>query len=123
MPSLDELLADVQAAGKKRGWLRGVGGAGGPRSALHGALVSLLQHGEAVAMKMALGIMEFETAPARGWVYDRDYRFVSNVHDEAQSETRPDLAQEYGEAFNAAIEEAGRRLNMRCPLGGEFKVG
>ncbi|WP_458098588.1 DNA polymerase [Roseomonas sp. WA12] len=123
MPGLDELLKDVQAQGKAKGHLLGCDKAPIPCNALHSALVSLLQYGEQRAMKLAQGIIQFEIAPERGWQYGTDYAFVTNVHDEVQSEVRPDLAQEYGEFFNRAIALAGVRLETRCPLAGEFKIG
>ncbi|MDB5317107.1 MAG: hypothetical protein JWO24_2951 [Rhodospirillales bacterium] len=146
MPGLDDLLEDVQKAGKELEvpggdaagreaarkanrpyrapkFLRGIGGAWVPISTAHAALVSLLQHGEAVAMKMALGIFEFEHLAPRGLVHGSQYAYCSNVHDEVQFECLPELAEELGDLFSECIEEAGRRLKMRCPLGGEKKVG
>lgn len=121
---LDDLLADVQDRGKAKGFLKGIGGAPVPVSAAHSALVSLLQHGEAVAMKWALGRFHFDRAPALGFEYGRDWRYCSNVHDEVQFEA-PDAerAEILGDLFSSCIEEAGEALKMRCPLGGEKKVG
>lgn len=123
MPGLDDLIEDVQAAGKSRGFVKGIGGAPVPTAALHAALVSLLQHGEAVAMKMALGIFEFEFMQPRGMRHGVDYAYCSNVHDEVQFECPEENAEPFGALFSECIEEAGRRLKMRCPLGGEHKVG
>jgi DNA polymerase-1 len=123
MPGLDALLRDVQAAGKARGFLWGVDGAQVPVAAVHAALVSLLQHGEARAMKRAQMILWREEAPKRGWKHGREFSFCSFVHDEYQSEVVEELAVEYGDVFSWCIEEAGRRMNLRCPLGGEAKVG
>jgi DNA polymerase I len=123
MFGLNELISDVQATGKDRGWLKGIGGAQVPVSALHSALVSLLQHGEAVAMKLALGIFEFEFAQPRGLIHGVDYGYCSNVHDEVQFECLEELAEELGAQFSECIAEAGRRLGTRCPLKGEAKIG
>lgn len=123
MPGFDDLLTDVQTTGKSRGWLRGIAKAPVPVSAAHSALVSLLQHGEAVAMKMALGIFEFEHMQPRGFKHGEDYGYASNVHDEVQFECRPELAEELGALFAECIAEAGRRLGCRCPLAGDFKIG
>lgn len=120
---LNELLEDVQATGKDRGWLKGIGGAQVPVSAPHAALVSLLQHGEAVAMKLALGIFEFEHTQPGGYVHGRDYGYCSNVHDEVQFECLPELAPTLSAIFAECIAEAGRRLETRCPLAGEAKMG
>jgi DNA polymerase-1 len=123
MPGLDRLLEDVQTTGAERGYVVGIGGAQVPVAAKHAALVSLLQHGEATAMKLALGIVEFEWGPKRGWRHGEHYAYVTNVHDEAQTECIPEIAEEYGELFSEAIHEAGKRLGLQCDLGGEFKVG
>lgn len=123
MVGLDDLLSDVQHAGKTKGHLIGIGKARVPVSALHSALVSLLQHGEAVAMKLALGIFEFEHMQPRGFVHGRDYGYCSNVHDEVQFEALPDLVEEFAALFSECIAEAGRRLGTRCPLAGEAKIG
>lgn len=123
MTGMEWLLEDVQAAGKERGWLKGIAGARVPISAPHAALVSLLQHGEAIAMKYALGIFEFEHMQPRGFVHGVDYGYCSNVHDEVQFECRPELADELGALFAECIAEAGRRLGTRCPLLGTVKIG
>ena len=52
-----------------------------------------------------------------------DYKFVANVHDEWQIEVAEDYADMVGKLGVRAIEDAGRVLNMRCPLTGEYKVG
>lgn len=123
MVGLNDLIEDVQDAGRGRGWLKGIGGAQVPVSALHSALVSLLQHGEAVAMKMALGIFEFEHMQPGGYVHGVDYGYCSNVHDEVQFECLEELAEPFGDLFSECIAEAGRRLKTRCPLAGEAKIG
>jgi DNA polymerase-1 len=120
---LNDLIADVQATGKDRGYLLGIAKAPVPVAAAHAALVSLLQHGEAVAMKMALGIFEFEHMQPRGFVHGVDYGYCSNVHDEVQFEAREDIVEELAAIFAECIAEAGRRLGTRCPLAGEAKIG
>lgn len=120
---LDTLLTNVQGVGKTRGYLVGIGGGRIPISAAHAALVGLLQNGEATAMKMALGIFEFEMMPKLGYHPGDDYAYVANVHDEVQFECRPEIAEELGMIFAECITEAGIRLRTNCPLAGEFKVG
>jgi DNA polymerase I-like protein with 3'-5' exonuclease and polymerase domains len=58
-------------------------------------------------MKQALVILNDELRRAK-----INYKFVANVHDEWQIEVE-----------EARAEEAGKVLNMRCPLAGEYKVG
>jgi DNA polymerase I-like protein with 3'-5' exonuclease and polymerase domains len=52
-----------------------------------------------------------------------DYKFVANVHDEWQIEVEEPYADMVGKLGVQAIEEAGRVLEMRCPLTGEYRVG
>ena len=52
-----------------------------------------------------------------------DYKFVANVHDEWQLEVEEHRADEAGKMGVQAITDASVVLNMRCPLGGEYRVG
>ena len=49
--------------------------------------------------------------------------FRSNVHDEWQIETPEQYADKVGEFGVMAIENAGKKLSMRCPLTGEYRTG
>ena len=51
------------------------------------------------------------------------YKFVANVHDEWQIEVPQTFAEQVGRLGVESIEEAGKVLEMRCPLTGEFKYG
>jgi DNA polymerase I-like protein with 3'-5' exonuclease and polymerase domains len=52
-----------------------------------------------------------------------DYKFVANVHDEWQIEVEEPYADMVGKIGTQSIENAGKVLEMRCPLAGEYKVG
>lgn len=82
----------------------------------HAALNTLLQGAGACVMKMALVILAETADPER-------YDFILNVHDEFQAEVDEDYAEEFGRLAVEAIREAGKRLNLRCPLDGEYKIG
>jgi DNA polymerase I-like protein with 3'-5' exonuclease and polymerase domains len=69
-------------------------------------------------MKEALVILN-EYLNAEG-IYDC---FVANVHDEWQIEIRADLADRVGILGVKAIEQAGRNLDLKCELTGEYNVG
>jgi len=84
----------------------------------HAALNSLLQSAGAIVMKQALVILNDELRRAK-----IDYKFVANVHDEWQIEVEESRAEEAGKLGTKAIELAGKELQMRCPLAGEYKVG
>lgn len=84
----------------------------------HAALNSLLQGAGAVVMKQALIFFD-EEIKRNGW----KVKFVANVHDEYQVETKPELAELVGQAGVASIIKAGEYFKMRCPLDGNYKVG
>ena len=84
----------------------------------HAALNTLLQSAGAIVMKQALVIATQKLA-----TYGYPYKLVAQVHDEFQVEVPEEYAARVGAVFRNAIREAGRQLNLRCPLDGEFKVG
>lgn len=51
------------------------------------------------------------------------FKFVLNVHDEWQIEVLKGTGDVVGKLGVWAIEEAGKQLNLRCPLSGEYRVG
>jgi DNA polymerase I-like protein with 3'-5' exonuclease and polymerase domains len=59
----------------------------------------------------------------RGWVRGQDFNYMLHVHDEAQIECLPTIAEEAGEMYVGAIQAAGKLLGMRIALDGEAKVG
>ena len=73
-------------------------------------------------MKKALCIL-YEDCLAKGWKINEDFAFVLNVHDEIQTEVKPEIVEEYKEMAVNAIRKAGEYFNTRCPLTGESKVG
>ena len=84
----------------------------------HSALNTLLQGAGAVVMKKALIIFNKYIK-----TYQLDAHFVANVHDEWQVEASVDDAELVGQLGVKAIVEAGKALNLNCPLDGEYKVG
>ena len=82
------------------------------------ALNSLLQGAGAIVMKKALVILNQNLRKA-----GVEWKFVANVHDEWQIETKPEHAERVGKLAVEAIREAGRVYNLFCPLDGEYKIG
>lgn len=121
IPAFGSLVNGVRAA-CARGHLGAIDGRRIPIRSPHSALNYLLQSAEAIAIKSATVIL-YDALIARGWRWGREWAQVAHVHDEIQAEVKPDLAEEYGAAAVAAIEEAGRRLGFRCRLTGAFKIG
>jgi DNA polymerase I-like protein with 3'-5' exonuclease and polymerase domains len=84
----------------------------------HSALNTLLQGAGAIVMKQALIIFDKKLKRLK-----MQYKFVANVHDEWQIEVPWTFAEQVGRLGVESIEEAGKVLEMRCPLTGEFKYG
>jgi len=117
-PSLEKLREQVSSISQKSGSLPGLDGRRVQVRSDHAALNTLLQSAGAIVMKQALVLLNDELRRAK-----INYKFVANVHDEWQIEVEEARAEEAGKLGVLAIEKAGKVLNMRCPLSGEYKVG
>jgi len=122
MPALGSLVEAVQAAVQTSGGLKGLDGAFMPSRSAHSALNLLLQSAGAIVMKKALVLMD---AKLRSLCYvpGIDYEYVLNVHDEIQTECRPEIAEIVGQTAVESIRKAGEYFKFRCPLDGEYKMG
>lgn len=121
-PALEALKAAVTQRVKTQGFLTGLDGRVLPTRSAHAALSSLLQGFEAAVMKRATWIT-FTTLLGRGLIFGKDFAIVGFFHDELQISCRPDLGDEVGKTVVAAIEQAGREFNSKCPLTGAYRVG
>ena len=122
LPALQTLKQLIQKKAEQNGCLTGLDGRILPIRSEHAALNMLLQSAGAVLMKVALIKLHTKLSEI-GWQHGREYAFVGNIHDEFQAEVKPELAETYGELAVKAIQAAGRELNMKCPMDGEYKVG
>ena len=116
LPAVKRLKRAVENKVKRDGELSGLDGRPLPVRSPHMALNTLLQSGGAVVMKQALVILHDA-------LQGTSARFCANVHDEWQIECLPEEAERVGQAAVSAIRAAGKALNLRCPLDGEYKVG
>jgi len=85
----------------------------------HLAMSGYLQNGEAIIVKRAAIIVDtalHEEKNLKKWM------FVDIVHDELQSEVRHDwhLAERVAKIKAQAIEQAGKDLNLKCPMAGSY---
>jgi DNA polymerase-1 len=124
---LENLIAVSQERDKRQKWLKGLDGRKVATNGQHSALNTLLQSAGAIVMKQALVEFHFDVMPRLGLV-DENYmpvgwNYCANVHDEVQMSAEPEIAEQVGKAFEEAIRQAGRTLNLRCPLDGEAMVG
>lgn len=117
-PSLKELREKVGRIAKNSGTLPGLDGRRLQVRSDHAALNTLLQSAGAIVMKQALVILDKKLSQL-----GIDYKFVANVHDEWQIEVEESFADLVGKLGVSSIEEAGKVLDMRCPLDGDYKVG
>ena len=117
LPSFKQLIQRVQRESKK-GFLKGLDGRKLFVRSEHAALNTLLQGAGAIVMKEALVILEHNL-----WLKRIDARIVANVHDEWQIECRPSVAEKVGKLGVEAIIQAGKNLNLNCPLDGDYNIG
>ena len=116
-PSLRSLREKVERIASRR-WVRGLD----QRKIIirhpHAALNTLLQGAGAIVMKYALTLLE-------QYVINKQIKAfpVVNVHDEFQYEVEESRAEEFGRLAVQSIIDAGKKLNIRCPLNGEYKIG
>jgi len=122
LPALKILKQLIKEKAEQNGCLTGLDGRILPIRSEHAALNMLLQSAGAVLMKVALIKLHTKLTDI-GWQHGREYAFVGNIHDEFQAEVKPELVETYGELAVKAIQAAGRELNMKCPMDGEYKVG
>ena len=116
-PALGRLMNTVSKYAAK-GYVPGLDGRKIWVRSEHAALNSLLQGAGAIIMKKAIVIFDSKVKQNK-W----NIKMVAWVHDEAQIECAPDIADAVGKAFVDAIREAGEFYNLRCPLSGEYSVG
>jgi len=116
-PSLRHLREKVERIAQRR-WVRGLD----QRKIIirypHAALNTLLQGAGATVMKYALTLLE-------EYVINKQIKAfpVVNVHDEFQYEVEEGRVNEFGRLAVQSIIDAGKQLNVRCPLNGEYKIG
>jgi DNA polymerase-1 len=122
LPALGTLTEKVAAKVKATGGLKGIDGRRLSCRSTHSALNTLLQAAGAIAMKVALVILD-DDLKAAGLVPGTDYEFVANVHDEWQIEARPEVAEVVGKTAADAIKKAGEKLGFKCSLAGNYEVG
>jgi DNA polymerase I-like protein with 3'-5' exonuclease and polymerase domains len=84
----------------------------------HAALNTLLQGAGAIVMKCALTLLDNYVINKRIKAFP-----VVNVHDEFQYEVEESKAEEFGILAVQSIIDAGKQLNVRCPLNGKYKIG
>ena len=121
MKGSDKLVDAIKAKVKQNGYLIGLDGRHIAVRSEHSALNALLMAGEAVIMKTAL--TAFGDWLDENYTLGEDYAVVGYIHDEAQMECRPELADLLGTKFTDCITQAGVTLGVRCGLAGSWSKG
>ena len=116
-PSLRRLREKVDGVSKKR-WIRGLDQRRIIIRHPHAALNTLLQGAGSCVMKKALTLLHKNVIRKQIKAFP-----VVNVHDEFQYEVEENRAEEFGKLAVQSIIDAGKQLNIRCPLDGKYKVG
>ena len=115
MPAFKKLLSAVERSAEANGHLTGVDGRKIEVRSKHSLLNFLLQSCGAVIMKQAL--VEFAK------LAKHPYEMHANVHDEVQFSCLEEHAHDLGSTFVAAMTQAGKVLDIKCPLDGDYKIG
>lgn len=121
-PAIEKLTTDVKKAAEMRGCIKLLYGAQIPVRKAFAALNTLLQGGGAVINKLWVNVAR-EMCEDRGWIIGKDYWFAATIHDELQTFAKENIATELAKLLEDAAVEAGNRLNMRCPVAAEAKIG
>lgn len=119
IPGFKRLTAEVQDEFKANGGsIRTIDGGFVRCFSQHAALNYKLQSAGAIVMKKANIIVRNEIRRL-----GLDAKQIGNIHDEIQFDVRIEHAEQVGKLCVWAIEEAGRQLNFKVPLTGDYKIG
>ena len=119
-PGLEKLKQEVIPRDAQRGYFVGIDGRLVKADSEHKMIGMYLQNMESVLMKYAWIDWYDELCKGR-----MDVRPVNWVHDEWVTECLGDegLAHQVGKRQSESIRRTGERFSLRCPMGGEYKVG
>ena len=115
IPAFKKLLTAVERSAETNGHIKGIDGRIIEMRSKHSLLNFLLQSCGAIIMKQSL--VEFAK------LAKHPYEMHANVHDEVQFSCLEEHAQDLGQTYVAAIIQAGKVLDIKCPLDGDFKIG
>ncbi len=136
-PGLEEVIAvlteEWESHARKRtnkwgkpeyydGWIRGLDGRPIFIDSPHKILVYMLQSDEAIMMATAY-VFLYDWLISEGFIWGKDWSYVSWMHDEYQIECLPKHVARIKQLAEAAINEAGKYYNLTVPQIGESSVG
>jgi len=127
IPGLKRLTDTLKAVYRTRGHLVGLDGRRVPVPSVHALLNYLLQSAGAIVMKTALvywaRMLDRQGYPWTNVYNPETWALMASIHDEGQAKVRVGMEDTIGKTAVLALEAAGKRLNMRCPMTGEYAVG
>ncbi|MDP3869911.1 DNA polymerase [Phenylobacterium sp.] len=121
-PALKSLVADLEAEFKATGTLIGLDGRILYARSKHSLLNLRLQSDGAIICKRWM-VESHRAFKERGWKNGVDFMQSAWVHDETQTQARPEIADELGQIEVECVAKAGVYFDYKCPLSGEYKVG
>ncbi len=121
VPAFKELRQKVFDKAEK-GFLFGLDGRKVPVRSVHSSLNSLCQSAGAIICKK--WVVEFhKLMELAGFEEGKDYKQVAFIHDEIQVLVKNGIEDEVGEIAIDSISKAGKLLNLKVPLTGEYNFG
>lgn len=119
IPGLEKLINGVKSEFKSNaGRIRCIDGGYVWCPSESAALNYLIQPTGAIVMKLACILLYEEAKKINLW-----FRFLGNIHDEFQMETKTKDGDTLGKLAVSCIEESARQLGLRIPLTGEYRCG
>jgi DNA polymerase-1 len=116
LPALKKVIDDVKAHVDRTGKVKLLDGRLVPCRSQHAALNVQLQGDGAIVMKVAQVLLERK-------IKDMPVKFMATVHDEWQLECPAEIAEEVGKLGVQALLEAGKKLDCKMPIDGEYQIG
>lgn len=122
MPALGKLVGLVGDKVQRTHSLRGLDGRALTIRSAHSALNTLLQSAGAVIAKQAT-VEAWRLLHSAGFEHGKDWGLMAHVHDELQVECRPEHADRIGEILIEGMSFAGKAMNLRIQIAGEYHAG
>ena len=122
IPAYKLLLDGVSKAVEDRGFLRALDGNKYFIRSAHSALNTLLQGAGALLCKQWC-ILTYKQLIKEGYIWGKDFAFVTNIHDEFEIECREEIAEIIAHICKENTTKAGEYFKIRMRLDGEAKIG
>lgn len=122
IPAYKLLLDGVAKAVEEKGFLRALDGNRYFIRSAHSALNTLLQGAGALLCKQWC-ILTYKQLIKEGYIWGKDFAFVTNIHDEFEIECREEIAETISHICKENTTKAGEYFKIRMRLDGEAKIG